>query len=88
MWVGRIRSRLFFSAGLTVELPEGFVPESSTLESILYCAVITSLRVAADRGGSDYRAAVYNGTAPHRNRTSSESGGDSPISWTLVKATP
>ncbi len=26
-----------------------------------------------------------NGTAAHRDRTSSESGGDSPISWTLVK---
>src|SRR5262245_27545296 len=29
MWADRIRSRLFFTAGLIVELPEGFVPESS-----------------------------------------------------------
>lgn len=35
--------------------------------------------------GRDYRAAVYSGTAAHRDRTSSESGGDSPIIWKLVK---
>src|SRR6201988_3939122 len=39
MWGGRIRSLLFFIAGLIVELPEGFVPESSAGESIPYYAV-------------------------------------------------
>src|SRR6516165_10013890 len=43
MWADRIRSLLFFSAGLIVELPEGFVPESSAEGSIPYYAVITSL---------------------------------------------
>ena len=52
-------------------------------QSVAYSARPRTM--AMDRGGSDYRAAVYNGTAAHRDRTSSESGGDSVVSWTLAK---
>src|ERR1700751_4522074 len=57
MWADRIRSLLFFIAGLIVELPEGFVPESSAGESIPYDAVITSLHGSSSTSKRDGRCA-------------------------------
>src|SRR5438132_8597311 len=57
MWADRIRSLLFFIAGLIVELPEGFVPESSAGESIPYYAVSPSLRGSSSTSKRDGRCA-------------------------------
>src|SRR6516162_5764600 len=58
MWADRIRSLLFFTAGLIVELPEGFVPESSARGSIPYYAVITSLHGSSSTSKRDGRCAL------------------------------